>query len=87
MAVEDCNIYRAGRGSYVPLVDPANPPEKYLRAVDMETGKIAWEVRQTGAPEANYSGVLSTGQPGFLRRDGRELCRCRRQDRPNAVAF
>jgi PQQ-dependent dehydrogenase (methanol/ethanol family) len=60
MAVEDCNIYRAGRGSYVPLVDPTNPPEKYLRALDMETGKIAWEVRQTGAPEANYSGVLST---------------------------
>jgi alcohol dehydrogenase (cytochrome c) len=60
MAVEDCNIYRAGRGAYVPLVDPTNPPEKYLRALDLETGKIAWEARQTGAPEANYSGVLST---------------------------
>jgi PQQ-dependent dehydrogenase (methanol/ethanol family) len=60
MAVEDCNIYRAGRGGYVPLADPTNPPEKYLRALDIETGKIVWEVRQVGAPEANYSGVLST---------------------------
>jgi alcohol dehydrogenase (cytochrome c) len=61
MAVEDCNIYRAaGRGGYVPLVDPDNPPEKYLRALDIETGKVAWEVKQVGAPEANYSGVLST---------------------------
>jgi PQQ-dependent dehydrogenase (methanol/ethanol family) len=60
MAVEDCNIYRAGRGGYVPLADPANPPEKYLRALDYETGRIVWEVRQVGAPEANYSGVLST---------------------------
>lgn len=60
MAVEDCNIYRVGRNEYVPLADPANPPEKYLRALDIETGKIVWEVRQVGAPEANYSGVLST---------------------------
>ncbi len=61
MAVEDCNIYRQStRGGYVPLRDPANPPEKYLRALDLETGKIVWEVPQVGAPEANYSGVLST---------------------------
>lgn len=61
MAVEDCNIYRqAGLGGYVPLRDPANPAEKYLRALDIETGKIVWEVPQVGPPEANYSGVLST---------------------------
>jgi alcohol dehydrogenase (cytochrome c) len=60
LAVEDCKIYRSGRGGYVPLADPANPPEKYLRALDMETGKIVWKVRQIGAPAANYSGVLST---------------------------
>ncbi|HXB72969.1 MAG TPA: PQQ-binding-like beta-propeller repeat protein [Candidatus Acidoferrales bacterium] len=60
MAVEDCNIYRQGRGAYTPFADPANPPEKYLRAIDIETGKIVWEVRQVGVPEANYSGVLST---------------------------
>jgi alcohol dehydrogenase (cytochrome c) len=60
MAVEDCNVYRQGRGGYVPYRDPANPPEKYLRAINIETGKTAWEVRQVGAPEANYSGVLTT---------------------------
>ncbi len=61
MAVEDCTLYRqAGNGGYVPSPDPANPPEKYLRAIEVETGKIAWEIPQVGAPEANYSGVLST---------------------------
>lgn len=61
MAVEDCNIYQQSRlGGYVPNRDPTNPPEKYLRALDLETGKIVWEVPQVGAPEANYSGVLST---------------------------
>jgi PQQ-dependent dehydrogenase (methanol/ethanol family) len=61
MAVEDCNIYvQSKMGGYVPYHDPADPPEKYLRAVDIETGKIAWEIPQVGAPEANYSGVLST---------------------------
>ncbi len=61
MAVEDCNIYRqSDRGGYVPSRDPSDPPEKYLRAIDVETGRIAWEVPQVGAPEGNYSGVLST---------------------------
>jgi len=61
MAVEDCNIYRQSEhGGYVPFRDPSNPPEKYLRAIDMETGRIVWEVPQVGAPEGNYSGVLST---------------------------
>ncbi|HMC61816.1 MAG TPA: PQQ-binding-like beta-propeller repeat protein, partial [Candidatus Solibacter sp.] len=61
MAVEDCNVYRQSKsGGYVPSRDPANPPEKYLRAIDIETGRIVWEVAQVGAPEGNYSGVLST---------------------------
>jgi PQQ-dependent dehydrogenase (methanol/ethanol family) len=61
MAVEDCNIYRqSASGGYVPSRDPSNPPEKYLRAIDIETGRIVWEVGQVGAPEGNYSGVLST---------------------------
>jgi PQQ-dependent dehydrogenase (methanol/ethanol family) len=61
MAVEDCNIYRKAQlGGYVPLPDPISPPEKYLRALDVETGKLIWEIPQTGAPETNYSGVLST---------------------------
>ncbi len=61
MAVEDCNLYQQSQlGGYVPHRDPKNPPEKYLRALDMETGKIVWEIQQVGPPEANYSGVLST---------------------------
>ncbi|HZS50264.1 MAG TPA: PQQ-binding-like beta-propeller repeat protein [Bryobacterales bacterium] len=61
MAIEDCNIYRQSeQGGYVPLADPSSPPEKFLRAIDIETGKIAWEIPQVGPPEANYSGVLST---------------------------
>ena len=61
MAVEDCNIYQQSQlGGYVPYRDPAAPPEKYLRALDLETGKIVWEIPQVGPPESNYSGVLST---------------------------
>jgi alcohol dehydrogenase (cytochrome c) len=61
MAVEDCNIYKqSDRGGYVPSRDPSNPPEKYLRAIDIEAGRIVWEIPQVGAPEGNYSGVLST---------------------------
>lgn len=60
MAVEDCNIYRKSGDWFVPYSDPANPAVKVLRALDIETGKVAWEVPQEGAPEINYSGVLST---------------------------
>ena len=60
MAVEDCNMYRQSGSWFVPYNDPANPPVKVLRALDIETGKIVWEVPQIGAPESNYSGVLST---------------------------
>ena len=61
MAVEDCNIYRQSRnGGFEPYRDPADPAEKYLRAIDIETGEIKWEIPQVGAPESNYSGVLST---------------------------
>ena len=60
MAVEDCNLYRQAGSWFVPYSDPANPPVKLLRALDIETGKVVWEVPQVGAPESNYSGVLST---------------------------
>jgi alcohol dehydrogenase (cytochrome c) len=60
MTVEDCNLYRQSGSWFVPYNDPKQPPQKVLRAIELETGKIAWEVPQIGAPEANYSGVLST---------------------------
>jgi len=59
MAVEDCSIYREG-GGYVPYLDPADPPRKFLRALNLESGAVVWETEEVGAPEANYSGVLST---------------------------
>ncbi|MFN8942650.1 MAG: PQQ-binding-like beta-propeller repeat protein [Acidobacteriota bacterium] len=60
MVVEDCNLYRQAGSWFVPYNDPANPPRKLLRALDIQTGKVVWEQPQVGAPESNYSGVLST---------------------------
>jgi PQQ-dependent dehydrogenase (methanol/ethanol family) len=60
MAVEDCNLYRQAGSWFVPYSDPANPPVKLLRALDIQTGRVVWEQTQVGAPEANYTGVLST---------------------------
>jgi PQQ-dependent dehydrogenase (methanol/ethanol family) len=36
-----------------------DPPRRYLRAIDIHTGKVAWEVDQK-VPSPNYGGVLST---------------------------
>lgn len=61
MAVEDCSIYKQSQsGGYEGYRDPADPGVKYLRALDISTGEVVWEVAQVGAPEMNYSGVLST---------------------------
>ena len=61
MTVEDCMIYhKAQDGGYERFVDPADPPAKILRAIDIETGKIFWEVPLIGQAESNYSGVLAT---------------------------
>jgi PQQ-dependent dehydrogenase (methanol/ethanol family) len=63
MAVEDCSIYRKtskDSQGYEGVRDPNDPGLKYLRALDIETGKTVWEVPQEGPQEANYSGVLST---------------------------
>ena len=34
-------------------------PKKYLRALDLQTGKIAWEYAQTG-PGDSWAGLLAT---------------------------
>jgi glucose dehydrogenase len=52
MALDSC---RARRG---PAPDP---PQKYLRAMDIDTGKVAWEKALTGTTESKrWSGVLAT---------------------------
>jgi PQQ-dependent dehydrogenase (methanol/ethanol family) len=61
MAVENCSIYRQARnGGFVRFTDPLDQGMKYLRALDIQTGKIVWEIPQIGPTETNYSGVLST---------------------------
>ena len=40
-------------------VPGAEPPRRYLRAIQIDTGKVAWEVEQK-VPTPNYGGVLST---------------------------
>jgi alcohol dehydrogenase (cytochrome c) len=61
MAVEECSIYRqAQNGGYEADHDASNPGKRYLRAINLDDGKISWEIPQIGAPEANYSGILST---------------------------
>lgn len=67
---------------------PDQTGQRFLRAVDIETGKVVWEVAQPGPARAKtWSGVLATasgllfyGQPngGFMavdQRDGRTLWR------------
>jgi PQQ-dependent dehydrogenase (methanol/ethanol family) len=61
MAVEDCSLYRkAHDGGYGFLNDPKDPAHKVLRAISIDSGKVAWEIPLRGPPEGNYSGVLST---------------------------
>ncbi len=80
LALEEC----VGR----PTGYPDQTGQRFLRAVDIETGAIAWEVAQPGPARAKtWSGVLATatgllfyGQPngGFMavdQRDGRALWR------------
>jgi PQQ-dependent dehydrogenase (methanol/ethanol family) len=50
---------RFDRGGNFFVVPGAEPPKRYLRAIDIQTGKTAWEVEQS-VPDPNYGGVLST---------------------------
>ena len=73
MTIENCGVYRStmfggGRGARPVagiagglFADPnGDPPRRYLRAIEIATGKIAWEVEQK-IPGPNYGGALSTG--------------------------
>jgi Glucose dehydrogenase len=68
MALEKCNVYTKSSAWWEPGQSfygggtrqaPGDVPEKYLRAIDVNTGKIAWEVPQIG-PGNGWGGVLST---------------------------
>jgi alcohol dehydrogenase (cytochrome c) len=68
MALERCSIYRKsgvwfepGRSFYGGSTQnvPGEAGKKFLRALDVETGKIVWEYPQIGASNS-WGGVLST---------------------------
>ena len=42
-----------------PALDPGDPPQKFLRAIDIQTGKIAWEIPQIGGG-STWGGLIST---------------------------
>jgi PQQ-dependent dehydrogenase (methanol/ethanol family) len=50
---------RGGDGGTLFSVPGGAPPQRYLRAIEMRTGNIAWEIEQR-VPTPNYGGVLST---------------------------
>ena len=68
MALEKCNIvnknsewWKQGESFYAGSARqvPDEIPRKYLRAIDIQTGKIAWEYEQTG-PGQSWAGLLTT---------------------------
>ena len=50
---------RGGEGMLGGGAPGSDPPRRYLRALDIHTGKVVWEVDQK-VPSPNYGGVLST---------------------------
>jgi PQQ-dependent dehydrogenase (methanol/ethanol family) len=68
LALEKCTIFskssavwKAGESYYGGGARevPGEMPRQYLRAVNLETGKIAWEIPQSGVEES-WGGVLAT---------------------------
>jgi PQQ-dependent dehydrogenase (methanol/ethanol family) len=60
-ATEQC-IVRPSPGSWKTERPRVEPTTRYLRALDIETGKIVWEIPQTGVAEGTKrdAGVLAT---------------------------
>jgi alcohol dehydrogenase (cytochrome c) len=78
-ALEKCAIYvkraekwQAGRAYMggMPLRVPGEKPQKFLRALDIQTGDIVWELPQNG-PGSTWGGVLATASGlVFVAEDG-----------------
>ncbi len=68
MALESCGIFTKSDAWWEPGKSfygggtrrvPGEKPERFLRALDMQTGKLVWEIPQIGSG-AGWGGVLST---------------------------
>jgi alcohol dehydrogenase (cytochrome c) len=68
MVLEKCMIYSKSSAWWEPGKSfyggntreiPSEPGKKYLRAFDIQSGKLAWEFPQTGSAQS-WSGALST---------------------------
>jgi alcohol dehydrogenase (cytochrome c) len=81
-ALEKCSIYtkspaqwQPGQSYYAGFTrqTPDEPAQKVLRALDIRTGAIAWELHQTG-PANSWGGLLATsGGVVFVAEDGGAL--------------
>ena len=61
MTVEDCTTYvKAQDAGYRRYNNPDDPARKILRAFNIETGKVVWQIHLPGPVQSNYSGVLTT---------------------------
>jgi PQQ-dependent dehydrogenase (methanol/ethanol family) len=60
MAAEDCGIYGKSSHIFRNNPDPSDVGTRYVRALNIETGDIAWEKLLVGPQETNYTGVLAT---------------------------
>jgi len=65
-ALEKCTVYtktpdewKAGESYYGGSTRDAEPGQKVLRAIDIQTGKVAWELPQVG-PANSWGGTLAT---------------------------
>ena len=60
MAIEDCSV-KLSPGSWKTEHPQEEPGKKYLRALDIESGKVVWEKPQIGPAEGKRNtGVLAT---------------------------
>jgi PQQ-dependent dehydrogenase (methanol/ethanol family) len=61
MTVEDYTIFRKSEsGGFSRYRNPLDPAQKILRAFNIETGDVAWQIAMPGTAENDYSGVLTT---------------------------
>jgi PQQ-dependent dehydrogenase (methanol/ethanol family) len=60
MVMEKC-VPRVSPGQWKTARSEVKPGKKYLRALDIESGKVVWEIPQTGPIEGKrWAGVLAT---------------------------